>query len=569
MKYTEQFDKALAAYKNEPEKPGVFDSPFWSMLIEKICDEIHTNGSIDTILRQCTCFINYGICNEIFSDVTDITAKIENSPIKNSPLPIVTFSQWITDQANKVRQLDKKDAFTKELRTNQILLSKYNRELQGTRARRNDQIQELAEQSQSPNIKNDLQKIMNDLSIVDNLQIECYRIRKSLSKGTFYTVDQKRENASRENQLTKSLEQVKSFLDCYPSSDLITELRHTITSTAEQIQKIIELELIIEKNQTDIDTVQKAQAEVSPIEFENKIREELEHIRDMTRLSSKRMHLDNCPVLTDGKKYFTYTKLVECLNRILEFDPLLLKNDRVAIVGKPLILIVPGSGNAVYDWKNNLILIPLQYISDNPMISISSGMIEYRLDTDEDKLMLNSYNELPEYKTIRSTIQLKSQLTKDYTTWMTQEYLGYRVLPKSVKEWFEHDIGPNKNEIFVPHAYQTYNFSSTDFNKLLKSTDEKICGSSIDNAAIDDLWIGSVMWYHQGNMQRAYELLHALCSRDVDIPMAYYNYALVASKIFQKTNAIKAYTEFINRLPQCWWTRVASDHLRALQSSGT
>ncbi|HMA66083.1 MAG TPA: hypothetical protein VKO63_12820, partial [Chitinispirillaceae bacterium] len=520
-------------------------------------------------LKHCTCFLNYGICKDIFNNTDEITGKIEDLPAKNSPLPIVTFSQWITDQANKIRKLDKKDAFVKEFRTNQILLSKYNRELQGIRNQRNDKIQELAEYSQSPNIKNDLQQIMNDISVIDSMQLDCLRIRKALSKGTFFSVDQKRENAGRENQLTKALDQVKSFLDCYPSSELVTEIRHTISSTAEQIQKIIELELTLEKNQADIDAVQKAQAEFSPIEFENKIREELEHIRDMTRLSSKRMHLDNCPVLTDGKKYFSYSKIVECLNRILEFDPLLFKNDRVPIVGKPVILIVPGSGNAVYDWKNNLVLIPLQYTTDNPMISISSGMIEYRLDTDEDKLMLNSYNVLPEYKTIRSTIQLKSQLTKDYTTWMTQEYLGYRVLPKNVKEWFEHDIGPNKNEIFVPHAYQTYNFSATDFKKLLKATDEKICGCSIDNAANDDLWIGSIMWYHQGNIQRSYELLHTLCSRNIDIPMAYYNYALVASKVFQKTNAIKAYAEFMNRVPQCWWTRVAGDHLRALQSSGT
>jgi hypothetical protein len=569
MEYNEQFNKTLSTFKNEPEKPGVFDSPFWSMLIENICNEIHSSGTIDTILKQCTCFLNYGICKEIFTDTNEITATIEDTQIKNSPLPIVTFSHWINDQANKIRQLDKKDALVKELRTNQILLSKYNRELQGIRNQRNARIQELAEHSQSPNIKNDLQKITNDLSTIDTLQTDCLRIRKALSKGTFYTVEQKRENAARENQLTKALDQVKSFIDCYPSGDLVTEIRHAISSTADQIQKMIDLELVIEKNQADIETVQKALAEFSLIEFENKVREDLEHIRDMTRLSSKRMHLDNCPVLTDNKKFFTYSKIIECLNRILEFDPLLFKNDRVTIVGKPQILIVPGSGNAVYDWKNNLILIPLQYTTENPMISISSGMIEYRLDTDEEKQMLNSYNELPEYKTIRSTIQLKSQLTKDYTTWMTQEYLGYRVLPKSVKEWFEHDIGPNKNEIFVPHAYQTYNFSSTDFNKLLKSTDEKICICTIDNASSDDLWVGSILWYHQGNVQRSYDLLHALCSRNVDIPMAYYNYALVASKVFQKANAIKAYTEFMNRVPQCWWTRVAGDHLRALQSSGT
>src|SRR5512133_1777762 len=103
MEYTEQFDKALEIYKSEPDKAGVFDSPFWSMLIEKICDEIHTHGTVDTILKHCTCFLNYGICKDIFNNTDEITGKIEDLPAKNSPLPIVTFSQWITDQANKIR----------------------------------------------------------------------------------------------------------------------------------------------------------------------------------------------------------------------------------------------------------------------------------------------------------------------------------------------------------------------------------------------------------------------------------------------------------------------------------
>jgi len=569
MNYTENFENALKGFKTAPDKPGVFDSPFWAMLIETICDEIHENGSIDAFIKSSTSFINYGICDELHAEPKKIIGIIEDVPIKSSPLILNTFSGWITAQVNKIRQCDKRDSLVKELRTNQIQLSKYNRESQSLRSLRIEKFHELAEISQSPNSKSDLQKILAELSQIDQVQLDSFRAKKALSKGTFFTVEQKRDNAQREMQLTKSLDQVKSYLDCFPLSDLITEIKQSFTTMIDLLQKIVDLEQVIEKNQANIETVEKLQAELSPIEFENNVRKELEHIRDLTRLSAKRMHLDNCPVLTEGKRYFSCSKIIECLNRILEFDPQIFKNDRVTLFGRPEVIIVPGSGNALYDWQNNVILIPLIYTAENPMTSISTGMIEYRLDTDEDKTMLNSYNELPDNKNVRSSIQLKSQLTKDYTVWMTSEYMGYRVLAKSVKEWFEHEIGPNKNEIFIPHTYQPFNFSSADFNKQLRTLEERITTKGVESAENDDLWAGSIFHYNQGNFQRSYDLLLTLIKRNPANPMIFYNFAQVATKVLQRTNAIKGYTEFMGRLPQCWWTRVAGDHLRNLQSSGS
>jgi hypothetical protein len=152
---------------------------------------------------------------------------------------------------------------------------------------------------------------------------------------------------------------------------------------------------------------------------------------------------------------------------------------------------------------------------------------------------------------------------------MTQEYSGYRVLSKNVKEWFEHEIGPNKNEIFVPPAYQTHQYSSAEFNALLKAVDERIESGGLDKTTGDDLWVGSILWYHQGNFQRSFDLLGALCGRNIADPMAYFNYAQTALKVMQKTQALKGFTEFISRAPQCWWTRIADDHRRKLMGNAT
>jgi tetratricopeptide (TPR) repeat protein len=569
MNYSENFTKALQAYQEAPEKTGIFDSPFWTMIIENVCEHVRTNGTIDAFLRDAGSFFDYGVCKEFFSEPQSQVCCIEDTPAKNSPLQLFSFSSWLKDQVDKIRQCDKRDTLVKELRTNQIQLSKVHREIQSLRNQRNAKLTELIDASQSPNAQTDLSRLFVELSFIDEAQLDGIRVKKAISKGTFFSVDQKRENAQRENRLSKASDQLKAFLDCYPPNELITEIRHITTSLSDLLQKITDIEQVLEKNQTDIELLEKSQAELSPIEFENKVREELEHIRDLTRLSAKRMHLENSPILIPEKRFLSYSKIIDCLNRILEFDPRIFKNDRVAFLGKPQVVLVPGSGNALYDWKNNLIVIPLSCTSDNPMASISTGMIEYRLDMDEDKVLLNSYNQLPETKTIRSSIQLKAQLVKDYTTWMTSEYMGYRVLPKSVKEWFEHEIGPSKNDIFIPPAYQPFNFSGAEFNKLIKSIDERIIQKGLEEAETQDLWIGSILFHLQGNYQRAYDLLVVLLKRNVSNPMVFYNFGQVASKLYARSNAIKGFSEFMNRIPQCWWTRVAGDHLRNIQSSGT
>ena len=567
MNYSELFTKALTAYQETPDQTGVFDSPFWAMIIENVCEHVRSEGSIDAFLRDFGSFFNYGICKEISADPQSQIQCIEDSAPKNSPLSFCTFSLWLKDQIDKIRQSDKRDTLIKEFRTNQIQLSKNLREVQSLRNQRSAKLVQLIESSLSPNAQTDLKVLLDELTIIDESQLDSIRLKKAISKGTFFSVEQKRENAQHENRLSKASDKLKAFLDCYPPNEMVTEIRQFTSALSEMLQKIADLEQVLEKNQIDIESLEKKQAELSPIEFENKVREELEHIRDLTRLSAKRMHLENCPILVPGKSFLSYSKIIECLNRILEFDPRIFKNDRAAFLGKPQVVLVPGCGNALYDWKNNSIVIPLTCASENPMASISSGMIEYRLDADEEKLLLNSYHQLPETKTIRSTVQLKTQLAKDYTTWMTSEYMGYRVLPKSVKEWFEREIGPNKNEIFIPQAYQPFNFSGNEFNKLTKTIDERICEKGPEEAQTHDLWIGSILFHLQGNDQRAYDLMLVLLKRDITDPMVFYNFGQIASKLYARSNAIKGFSEFISRIPQCWWTRVAGDHLRNIQSS--
>ena len=141
------------------------------------------------------------------------------------------------------------------------------------------------------------------------------------------------------------------------------------------INKLAEIEQTIERLKSEVLEINKMQEELSPSELEYKVEHELEYFRDLVKLSTRRLHLESNPLVRPDDKFFTFEILKDCLDRVVEFDPLIFKNDRVAIFDRPEILLVPGSGNSLYDWKNNRIMVPIVPPGGNFLASIAAGII--------------------------------------------------------------------------------------------------------------------------------------------------------------------------------------------------
>jgi tetratricopeptide (TPR) repeat protein len=284
------------------------------------------------------------------------------------------------------------------------------------------------------------------------------------------------------------------------------------------------------------------------------------------KLTAKRLHTESCPFVRDGDAYFTYREISACLDRVLEFDPGIFHNGRAALFGKPFVLLVPGTGNALYDWKNNVIIVPLVPPSGNFMASLACGAVEYRLDTDEDKKLLTTYNQLPQHQNVKSLFLLRSELTKDYITWMTSEYRGYKNLSRETRKWFEHEIAPSKNDIYVPPEFRPFALSTEQFTAILDACEARLAGG-VDGAAEDDLWTGGILNYQRGKFERSAELLKALVARFPTNHRAWYNLGHVFMKLMCKQEALRVFLEYAKLNPQSWWTGVVMDNVRKLQTT--
>jgi tetratricopeptide (TPR) repeat protein len=266
-----------------------------------------------------------------------------------------------------------------------------------------------------------------------------------------------------------------------------------------------------------------------------------------------------------GDTYFTMKDIDDSIDRIMEFDPEIVHNQRVALFGLPSVLIVPGNGSALYDWKNNRIIVPLIPPGGNYMASIAAGMIEYRLDVDEDKHLLTSYNKLSRHKDVKSVFHLKAELVKDYIVWMTSEYKGYKTLPKEERKWFEQEIAPKKNEIAVPLEYRPFMLAGEAFNEKCSET-ESLLAKEPEACPADVLWTASILLYQQGKFNQAMEMLMILIRKDPERSIAYYNLGHTCEKLMRKQEAIQFFGEYCKRNPQSWWAGAAMEHVRRLQT---
>jgi tetratricopeptide (TPR) repeat protein len=559
MKYSEQFKSAIEQFKSgdtTPDNISRMMNGYWSMLIEKIGSIVRESGKMDDFLKAEQDLIDFGIIPEITTDINKTRNAVLEKSQADCAIQIFTFSAWLSEKISKILQGDKKELLEKEIQLNQIQVKKIQSEIKTIQTERAALFQKVLTEKnpQHPFLKQFDTLIQND----DNL-LESIKTKKAIATGAFLSVEKKREHFNRENLLQKESDRIKSLVESLQIGQDFKALSDQILAMFNQL---VDLEHTCDKISTEVAEIEKKASSISTQEIESRIRSELEYIRDLVRLSARRLHLESCPVLQESKKFFSLKKLAETLDRILEFDPKLFRNDRVGIFGKPYILLVPGTGSALYDWKNNCIITPVNIPQGDFLASLASGVIEYRIDVDEDKIMMSSYNQLPEMKAIRSTLQLRANLTKDYITWMTSEYSGYRILVKSVKDWFEREIAPSKNEIFTPYKYSMFTMSTSESKALLTAIEAKL--SSIQSCTNEELWSGSILYYQQGNFQKSLDLLGELKSRNTDRIMAFYNIGMVASKLHRKQEALSGYQEFLSRSPQSWWTRVAQEQIRKL-----
>jgi len=560
----QQISSLMALKENNPEPGKIRDASgiYWGLISEGIFECIRNKKDILGFLKEERDFIDLGLVPQLVLEVEEIKKEILQKSQSNSFCKITFFSEWIQQTASKIIGGDKKDLLEKEIKLSQKQLNRLEQEIKEIRNQQQEIIQnELS--SKKPAEAKSLVEIYEQLYELLRHNI---KFKKAIKRGVFFTVTEKRDYCEKENKIADLSKKCDNILNLF-SLQQKGNIKKYNEQIIQNLESIIDLNNNIENLKKQINEFEKKKELMPPIEIESAIDKEISYIKELMKLSAKRLRMEYNPfILSKETKYFTYKQISSCIDRILEFDPNIFHNDSAAIFGIPSIIIIPGCGNALYDWKNNAMIVPLIPPAGNFMGSIACGAIEYRLDADEDKRLIISYNKLSEREHIKSIINLKNELVKDYITWMTSEYQGYKNLSKDVRKWFEQEIAPSKNDIYIPIHLQPYILSSSESTKLLNQIEEKI-SKDINSASEEEIFTAGILNYQNGKFEKSLELFKNLIQKNPNHQKALYNLGFICMKLMYKKEAIKYFKDFIGINAQSWWAGVVMEHLRRLQTS--
>jgi tetratricopeptide (TPR) repeat protein len=566
MEYSEQ---ALSTINRLRENPGdaalqrEAGNIFWRTLEEHITEYIMNSIGCDTFISNEFNTINFGIIKELLGNNAEEAAEsIKTGVAQDRSIKIILISDWLHDVYIKTVSGDKKESLEKEVTTNRDMIQRLENDIKGIKKHRLEVISNELGMAFSEEA---LKRSVNKIDGMEDLFRQNLRVKKMSSKGIFIPVEEKRRNCEREKEYASGSEMNDRFLAGIQSRETLAEIKQLGIKIRENISEIIDCEDTIAGINMEIEKLSQKQNAMSPVEIASAISREIAYHRDMLKLSANRLHIESCCFMRPGEQCFTIKELETCIDRIIEFDPTVFCNTRVPIFGVPSILLTPGNGNSVYDWKNNRIVVPMSPPGGNFMASVAYGMIEYRLDVDETKELLTSYGKLPQHSGTKSVFSLKNDLTKDYITWMTLEYRGYKSLRGETRKWFEHEIAPDKNEIAVPMELMPFFMPAEAFKKKCDGI-VGLSSGSINDINQNELWTGSILLYQQGKFERAIEFLKALVKSQPSNALAFYNMGQMCAKTMRKQEAISYFNEYCRLNPQSWWASVAMEHLRRLQT---
>lgn len=198
------------------------------------------------------------------------------------------------------------------------------------------------------------------------------------------------------------------------------------------------------KAKTDLESVINAKNSITAAQKEEMFNERVSLLKNILELVAKRSKVEPTPFLAEKLAEKIPDKVFQALATFIESDPQVFRNKKMKRFGYPNIIFVPGCGNGVYNYDLNSLVLPLFPLKDFRELLISA-MVLYRWDCDEDREFRDSFSSLKPFKRL-SFVDLQRALIQSYILYITKERQGYKVFDKEIRDWFNYNVAPKKDE---------------------------------------------------------------------------------------------------------------------------
>ncbi len=557
---TEEQLEQLSVLRSDPlERSDLYkcNGVFWDWLSEIIHEEVEDSSKIDLMLDEHKKQIDFGLLDpELIADPKTVET-IEEVALGFDDLQPrqYHFSDWLIKKFKEILKFkeieDTEDAIehlNEKCEKLDVLITTFQK----------NRAEIVLNNSRQPD-----QTKISLLNDKDDALLRSFVRKAEVAAGHNMSPDERRVHLAEEETLSSLMINSESIQSEVEDDNALNKVKQFSKNVELSIEKVIETKKELSKKEEELDALNDEVAAISMGELQNRMEEEVSYLKSLMKLSANRVKAEAIAVLFGNTEVVTFELVNELFKLVEEFDSKLYQNHKVAYIGKPNIVIVPGKGNGMYDWKNNALIIPTMPYT-RPELSVINAIVEYRIDMDDDKSLFNGFTEIKGNESIKSTMDFRAKFTKEYIVWMTKEYKGYKVMTKEVRFWFEHEIGPNKQHILIPAKFVTPPMSSKEYLEKIHLLDEQVnlYGEECDP---DVLYERAIAYCAEDSWLAATELFLMLKNRIPEESSIEYNLGFLSAKAKEFKTAMDHFSTFIRLNPSSWWAGVAKDTILKLR----
>ena len=261
-------DKSLAAIRSFLENPTEqrciynLGTIYWSSFINSVTDLIHKEGDVNRFIEEEEDFLNAGVVDKVLENADEIKSTIKSETVPYNHLSIHTVTIWLSETIRKIYSGDKKDLLKHEIKNMEIQQEKIHNEIASVQQMRKKILLNEFSKKSDKKILFQIENLTNtDLLTFHNIQTQ-----QEISKGAFFTVDNRREFVERTNRLEKEVAKNEIFFSKIKSLECKTALRKCNSQINELFKKSINCIDAIANKEKELDGIKNNLTPPGPVE---------------------------------------------------------------------------------------------------------------------------------------------------------------------------------------------------------------------------------------------------------------------------------------------------------------
>ncbi|HOY61792.1 MAG: DNA-binding transcriptional dual regulator Crp [bacterium ADurb.Bin236] len=441
-------NEIIAAFRKDPsdrENLAKLNALYWDMIIGVVQKKLpRVKDNIIPFEEKDLQLINFGLLDpEFLRDDSNVPAQMAEdkkfSPGEGHPLGYIYLTDMLQDVYKQAFGQNELDKLEEDKKKAEAEFKACQDRIRAIVKGRSDMVMSFPGGQNAAKFVQQLDGIVVKTAVLD----------RKMKSGQSITMDEREKIKQIKNMKTQIAAHIMKYITTLKgrvSEDQLTQFRTIGEELEGRVLEELKLQDELAKKTQKINDHIRAMKTMSIKQKENVYKNEIIRIKKYVLMTAKKCKMDSASVLVGVKDIATKTRVRDIINLFLadNVDPEIFDSaqTRIKQLGLPTVMLVPGSGNSVYDWEKHMFIVPL--IPEKTLDeSIANAFVEFHWDMDEDKSMRESYGEMKIYKKLSIT-KLKQQLTKDYLVWATQESKGWKKLDKEVRPWFQVKIGKQK-----------------------------------------------------------------------------------------------------------------------------